>query len=86
MKSYRWLAGFSLAFILILFCACSGSGDSDPATVETLPVSDIGSLELGLMDATSDHYSAVYITIDEVQVHLGDGDGNWISILNPEGT
>ena len=62
--------------------SCSGGSGS----------SSTGTLSLGLTDASTNEYQAVYVTINEVQVHLGDvdgeggGDTNWITVATPEKT
>jgi len=57
---------------LFLVSACSDSDD------------DAGTLSVGLTDAASSDYQAVYVTIEEVQVHMGgDDDGNWQMVASP---
>jgi hypothetical protein len=70
-----------LAAMVLTFMACGGGGSSSISFS-----SDTGTLALSLQDATTDDYQAVYVTIDEVQVHLGgdvDVDGNWQVVANP---
>jgi len=62
-----------------MFVACGGGGGSggDVAT---------GTLSLSLTDASSSDYQAVFVTIDEVQVHLGGNENNpnhWKSVDMP---
>ncbi len=48
---------------------------------------DAGTLSLGLTDAASSDYQAVYVTIKEVQVHMGeDGGGPWEVVASPNKT
>jgi hypothetical protein len=70
---------FSLVFSAF-FVACSGGGDSGSGGTGTVAVS--------LTDAMSNKFKAVYVTIDDVQVHLkgnGNGNGNnsWKSVSAP---
>ena len=65
-----------IAVFLIVFTAtaCSNSSSSN----------ETGSLSIGLTDAASDDYNAIYVTIDEVQVHTGDDDGGaWHVVATP---
>ncbi len=80
------LLGKSLLFFLILvvltFTACGGGGGGSGS-------SGNGTLSLSLQDASSDDYQAVYVTIKEVQVHLGGDenvDSNWKVVANPNTT
>ena len=64
-----------LAVLTITACSGGGSGGSNT-----------GTLALSLQDAFTDSYQAVYVTINEVQVHLsGDenDDGNWEVVAYP---
>lgn len=63
---------------LVVSCGGGSSGGSSS--------SGSGELSLGLTDAASDLYQAVYVTIDEVQVHTGGNEnvpGNWTSVDMP---
>jgi len=61
--------------------ACGGSDESSSA---------VGSLSLKLIDATTNDYKAVYVTIEEVQVCTddeNDGDDNsWVIVAEPNRT
>jgi hypothetical protein len=72
----------SLGFLIV---ACGGggggSGDSGGSSGST------GTLSLSLQDASSESYRAVYVTIDQVQVHLGgdeNKDASWQNVLSPD--
>ncbi|MEJ2032288.1 MAG: DUF4382 domain-containing protein, partial [Deltaproteobacteria bacterium] len=54
-----------------LFSACGGDGDGPGA----------GTLSLQMTDAATPEYQAVYVTIDEVQVH--GQEGGWKTVANP---
>ncbi|HEX5038358.1 MAG TPA: DUF4382 domain-containing protein [bacterium] len=46
-----------------------------------------GTLSVGLTDAATDQYKAVYVTIAEVQVHKsGDGEDSWKTVGTPNKT
>jgi hypothetical protein len=72
----------TLIFILYFISAC-GDGSSSDGT---------GTLTLALTDASTDAYQAVYVTIDEVRVHLGEvtapGDDatGWQTVATPQAT
>ena len=53
---------------------CGGSGGN-------------GTLSVGLTDASTDQYEAVYVTIKEVQVHMSGGaDDSWRTVGTPDKT
>lgn len=73
-----WLLVVSLLPIfMIVGCGDGGSSDSGSS----------GTINLSLTDATTDNYKAVYITVEEVQVHKdGDNEGNWQVVATPNTT
>ncbi len=78
--SIKHILWFILALSLLL-ASCGGGGSN--SSVGT------GTLELGLTDASSKDYQAVYVTIAEVQVkkqNEGDGEAGWETIMTPEQT
>src|SRR5450759_1820778 len=68
----------SIALCLTL-TSCGGGGGS---------ASGNGTLSVSLTDATSGNYKAVYVTIDEVQVHMSNESGidNWLTVSTPQKT
>lgn len=94
MKIAGWktLAFLLSALALFILAACGGSSNATPSTT--------GTLSLSLTDATLYQYQAVYVTIDEVSVHVGatmtggttgmgpadDGGGEWKIVPTPKQT
>ncbi len=72
----------AIASILIIACGGNGGGSAGSGSGGT------GSLALSLQDApATEEYQAVYVTINEVQVHKsGDGDANWETVATPNAT
>ena len=68
MKTFKLFGWLFIASSFLIMAACSGGGSSG-GSVET------GTLSLSMTDASCSDYKAVFVTIDEVQVHLG-GNGN----------
>lgn len=65
--------------MLMPLVSCGGGGDG----------AGTGTLELGLTDASTDKYQAIYVTIAEVQVKKqgeGDGEAGWETVVQPEQT
>jgi hypothetical protein len=78
MKSLKSCEIIFLLFISLFMFACDGGGGSSSGGV--------GMVSMSLTDAMSNKYNAVYVTIDDVQVHTkGNGNGNnsWQSASAP---
>jgi hypothetical protein len=74
-------------FVLVL-AGCEGGGGSTNALGPAGTGEDTtgtGTLSLMLTDAPRDDLQAVYVTIDEVQVHMADGEnGGWKTVVEPD--
>ena len=85
LKLINKLMYVSAVFVMFLSLVSCGGGSSGtgPAGATT------GTLELGLTDAATGSYQAIYVTIAEVQVKKqgeGEGEAGWETILLPEQT
>jgi hypothetical protein len=69
---------FFLFILMLAACSGGGSGSSGGGS------DGIGTLSLSLSDATTDEYNAVYVTIEEVQVHKAGG--TWQEVVFPQKT
>lgn len=69
-----------LVFSVFSLLACGGGGAESGS-------GDTGTLSLGLTDASTDEYKAIYVTISEVKVHRSetaeDDEGGWITVATP---
>jgi len=66
-------------FLLIGLVACGGGGGGGGTST--------GTLNLSMTDASSDQFQAIYVTISQVQVHVGGtAEGDWQVVLYPEHT
>lgn len=65
--------------LVAILCSCGGSGDGGGGGT-----TDLGTLSVGLTDASTGEYQAVYVTIDEVQVHMTEDD--WEIVGSPAET
>lgn len=86
MKSFKLFYIIILSFFILFFASCGGGG-----TGTKVDKTETGTLSLNLMDATTDDYKAVYITINAVKVHSGieceeEVTNDWITIALPEKT
>lgn len=78
MKKY--LSGILLLIAMVMLAGCNGGGGGSTGS---------GTLKMSLTDAAQATYKAVYVTIDEVQVHKGDvaeGNGSWQVVASPHKT
>lgn len=71
----RYLFLFCVIVVGFMAIVATGGGDGGGGS---------GTLSLGLTDASTDDYQAVYVTINEVQVHMPDGE--WEVVGSPETT
>lgn len=72
------LYGVLLSIILLVSCGSGGGGSGSAGT---------GTLALSLSDSSTEDYSAVYVTIRAVEVHLGGNEnkqGNWLTLDLPD--
>jgi len=76
MKALRLFVWIVSSLFILMFAACGGGGSGSSGT---------GTLSLSLSDATTDQYNAVYVTIEEVQVHKDEGR-NWQVVASPNKT
>jgi len=86
LKCWVWIVS---SFFIFTFAACDGGGSSSSSLpTDGKSSADVGAatgtLSLSLLDAPTDEYQAVYVTINEVQVHMADGD--WEVVGSPEKT
>ena len=82
MKPIKYLRIILLLFSSFILFACGGGGGSSSAVSS----GGVGTLSLSLTDEMSNSYRAIYVTIDDVQVHAkknGNGNNSWISISTP---
>ncbi len=80
MKLHKFLTIVSALMISVPFFSCGSGGGGDSSGGET------GTVAVSLTDAMSNKFGAVYVTIDDVQIHLkGNGTGNnsWTSVSTP---
>jgi len=77
MKVPKLWALIASSLFIVMLAACGGGESSSSST---------GILSLNLSDATTDEYNAVYVTIVEVQAHIGgdeNEDSNWEVVASP---
>ena len=75
MKALKLSTWIVLSLFILLLFGCSGGGT--------------GTMSLSITDATTDEYKAVYVTIEEVSVHVGGNEhngSNWEVIGSPDKT
>lgn len=77
VKALRLWIWIVLSFFISMLAGCGGGGSSSSSVG-----SGTGTLSVSLLDATTDEYNAVYVTIEEVQVHKGE-NGNWKVVASP---
>lgn len=73
-----WILAGLAALVL---AGCGGSSGDSTGTTGTLSVS--------MTDATLPGFQAIYVTVDEVQVHpadAGEGENAWVTVADPDKT
>jgi hypothetical protein len=91
MKAPKFCAWMVASLFVFTLLACSGGGSGSSATGDAASDGGIGTGTLSLMltDAPTEDLDAVYVTIDEVQVHVVEGEtGYWRDavLLDPDKT
>ena len=88
LRYFKWLSFCLVGLYVIVSLGACGGGDAGVA-------SNTGTLGIGLTDATTDQYQAIYVTIAEVQVKklIGEAEEGvdvpaleeegWITVLTP---
>jgi|WetSurMetagenome_2_1015567.scaffolds.fasta_scaffold123502_2 hypothetical protein len=69
----RFKSFLMLVAVMALISSCGNSGGGSNSGGSS-------TLSLSMTDASSDQFEAVYVTIDEVQIHLGGSESspnNW---------
>jgi len=79
MKGKVWAALIAIGLMCVTSCGGGGGGDGGTAAPAT------GTLSVGLTDASTTDYQAIYITVAEVAVHR-DGGGDWDLVSSPNKT
>ena len=84
MNNFRLCGIIFLLFASLMMFACGGGGSSggDLGSVS----GGIGTLSMSLTDAMSNDYRAVYVTVEDVEVHAkkkGNENNSWFSISTP---
>ncbi|MEA1947526.1 MAG: DUF4382 domain-containing protein [Thermodesulfobacteriota bacterium] len=81
MKALKLSAWIILSLSILIFTACSGGGGGSSDGGGT------GTVSVGLTDSSTGKYSAIYVTIDEVQVNKNDssssGNSGWKTVGTP---
>lgn len=84
MKNFKIGSIIFAIFIAMILSSCGGGGGGSDSGGGT------GTLSVGLTDASTDEYQAVYVTISEVKVHRSetaeDDEGGWITVASPNET
>ena len=68
MKSFKSSGIIALLLTSLLIAACGGGGGSSSG--------EVGTVSMSLTDARSNGFNAVYVTIEDVQVHMQGNDNN----------
>lgn len=82
MKIFKSCGIVFLFFASTIIFACGGGSGS------SIPISSggVGTLSLSLTDEMSNSHQAIYVTLEDVQVHAkknGNGNNSWFSVSTP---
>ena len=82
MRNPMSRSALAMLAVAMLFAGCGGGGSGSGGSSNG---SSTGTLVLGLTDASTVDYRAVYVTIEEIRVHQETGD-RWHVVGRPERT
>jgi hypothetical protein len=76
--------GLMLSIVCILgLISCGGSGGDGGGGLNSIGIVESGTVSVALVDSASEEYAAVYVTINDIQFHLGGNENSpnsWRSI------
>lgn len=82
-KNIRYLSLLCMIILFLISVTVNCGGDDDKDTV----AETTGTLYIGLTDASTGSYDAVYVTIEEISIHRGDTDEDvWDIVSTPNKT
>lgn len=91
MKCNKYIKNLLIIpFITFIFVSCNSENSANNNANNSSNSPNQGTLKVGLTDATTDQYQAVYITVHEILINKSDdgeeSEDSWISVGTPHAT